>query len=44
MLRDGSYKEARQLTSHDSIMPLRRQISRLSKRITIEGYELFESG
>ena len=40
MLRDGSYKEARQLTSHDSIMPLRRQISRLGKRITIEGYEL----
>jgi DNA gyrase subunit B len=40
MMRDGSYKEARTLTSSDSIMPLRRQISRLGRRITIEGYEL----
>ena len=40
MLRNGSYKEANKLTPADSIMPLRRQISRLGKRITIEGYEL----
>jgi len=40
MLRDGSYKEARALKTSDSLMPLRRQTSRLGKRITIEGYEL----
>ncbi|MEK7102782.1 MAG: DNA topoisomerase (ATP-hydrolyzing) subunit B [Patescibacteria group bacterium] len=40
MLRDGSYKEARDLCSTDSLMPLRRQLSRLGKRITIEGYEM----
>lgn len=40
MLRDGSYKQAKDLTTQDSLMPLRRQISRLGKRITIKGYEL----
>ena len=40
MLRDGSYKRAQDLTAKDSLMPLRRQISRMGKRITIEGYEL----
>ncbi|MBI4038601.1 intein-containing DNA gyrase subunit B [Candidatus Daviesbacteria bacterium] len=40
MLRDGTYKQASNLTTSDSLMPLRRQISRLGKRITIEGYEL----
>ncbi len=40
MLRDGTYRQARQLRSSDSLMPLRRQVSRLGRRITIEGYEL----
>jgi len=40
MLSDGSYKEARYLETYDSLMPLRRQLSRLGKRITIKGYEL----
>ncbi len=40
MLRDGTYKYARELKTVDSLMPLNRQISRLGKRITIEGYEL----
>jgi DNA gyrase subunit B len=40
MLRDGSYKEAQNLTSQNSLMPFRRQLSRLGKRITIKGYEL----
>jgi len=40
MLRDGKYKKAKNLTTKDSLMPLRRQISRLGKRITIKGYEL----
>jgi DNA gyrase subunit B len=40
MLRDGSYKKAVYLTSKDSLMPLQRQLSRIGKRITIEGYEL----
>lgn len=40
MMRDGSYKKAKDLTRDDSLMPLRRQISRIGGRITIEGYEL----
>jgi len=40
MLRDGSYKEAKDLQMTDSLMPLNRQISRIGKRITIKGYEL----
>jgi len=40
MMRDGSYKEAQLLGVKDSLMPLRRQFSRMGKRITIEGYEL----
>lgn len=40
MLRDGGYKRAGELTHNDSLMPLRRQLSRLGNRITIEGYEL----
>ena len=40
MLRDGTYKQAVELKPNDSLMPLRRQISRKGKRITIEGYEL----
>ena len=40
MLRDGSYKEAKDLTIHDSLMPLRKKISRIGGRITIDGYEM----
>ncbi len=40
MLRDGSFRQAKDLHPADSLMPLRRQISRKGKRITIEGYEL----
>ncbi len=40
MLRDGSYSEAQSLRHGVSLMPLRRQLSRLGKRITITGYEL----
>ena len=40
MIRDGNYKEAHTLSTDDSLMPLRRQLSRLGKRITIKGYEL----
>ncbi|MCX6713495.1 MAG: ATP-binding protein, partial [Candidatus Vogelbacteria bacterium] len=43
MLRDGNYKEAKNLKNSDSLMPLRRQISELGKRITIKGYELVYS-
>ncbi|MBI3577265.1 intein-containing DNA gyrase subunit B [Candidatus Gottesmanbacteria bacterium] len=45
MLRDGLYKEGQHLTQADSLMPLRRQTSRIGKSITIEGYELvFDPG
>ena len=45
MLRDGSYKKAGDLKTSDSLMPLRRQLSRLGRRITIEGYEMaFDPG
>jgi len=40
MLRDGSYREAKDLQTTDSLMPLNRQISHIGKRITIKGYEL----
>lgn len=40
MTRDGGYKQAKDLTQKDSLMPLRKQISKLGKRITIKGYEL----
>ena len=40
MLRDGSYVAAKNLKSSDSLMPLKRQLSRLGNRITIKGYEL----
>jgi DNA gyrase subunit B len=39
MLRDGSYKQAKNLTPKDSLMPLRRKLSEKKGRITIEGYE-----
>ncbi len=40
MLRDGSYKRAENLTSEDSLMPLRKKLSELGNGITIEGYEM----
>ncbi|MEA2113034.1 MAG: ATP-binding protein, partial [Patescibacteria group bacterium] len=40
MLRDGEYKEAKDLKKVDSLMPLRKQLSRLDERITIKGYEM----
>ena len=40
MRRDGTYKEAVDLTPNNSLMPLRKQLSRLGRRITIKGYEL----
>ena len=40
MLRNGSYKCAKDLKTSNALMPLRRQLSRLGRRITIEGYEM----
>jgi DNA gyrase subunit B len=40
MMRDGTYKEAKNLTTLDSLMPLKRQLSKKGKRITIKDYEL----
>jgi len=40
MLRDGKYKEAKDLTIKDSLMPLNRKLSKLGGRITIDGYEM----
>ena len=40
MLKDGSYKMAKELTPDDSLMPLYRQHSKIGGRITIEGYEM----
>jgi len=39
MLRDGSYKKAKDFNINDSLMPLRRKLSEINKRITIKGYE-----
>jgi len=40
MLRDGSYKQAIDLTEEDSLMPFRKKFSKLEGRVTIEGYEM----
>ncbi|MCX5787080.1 MAG: DNA topoisomerase (ATP-hydrolyzing) subunit B [Elusimicrobia bacterium] len=40
MLRDGTYREASSLKRGESLMPLRRQLSRKGARITIDGYEM----
>ncbi|MBU2496960.1 MAG: DNA topoisomerase (ATP-hydrolyzing) subunit B [Nanoarchaeota archaeon] len=40
MLRDGSYKQAKDLTKEDSLMPFHRRISKIGGRITINGYEM----
>ncbi len=43
MLRDGNYISAENLKNSDSIMPLRRKISKIEGRITIKGYEMIYS-
>lgn len=40
MLLDKTYKEAKNLTKNDSLMPLSRKISKIGGRITIDGYEM----
>ncbi|MBI3010303.1 MAG: helix-turn-helix domain-containing protein [Candidatus Omnitrophica bacterium] len=40
MMRDGVYHPAETLQPGDSLMPLYRQLSRMGKRITIDGYEM----
>ncbi len=40
MLRDGNYKEAKDLKKEDSLMPFHKRISKIGGRITIDGYEL----
>ncbi len=40
MLRDGSFREAKNLTTYDSLMPLCRKYSAIGGWITIEGYEM----
>jgi DNA gyrase subunit B len=40
MLRNGSYKTAKDLRGEDSLMPLYRQYSKVGRGITIEGYEM----
>lgn len=41
LLRDGSYKQAQDLTADDALMPLYRKISsKKEKGITIDGYEM----
>ncbi len=40
MLRDGTYKYAKDLKNGYSLMPLHKRISRLGGRITIDGYEM----
>ena len=40
MLRNGDYAPVSELKTTDSLMPLRRQLSRKGSKITIEGYEL----
>ncbi|MCF7834206.1 MAG: intein-containing DNA gyrase subunit B [Candidatus Pacebacteria bacterium] len=40
MLRDGTYKQAKDILITDSLMPLRKKISEIGGRITIKGYEM----
>jgi len=40
MLRNGSYKKASELKRTYSLMPLRKRLSKIEGRITIEGYEM----
>ena len=40
MLRDGTYRAAKDLSPENSLMPLYRKISKIGGTITIEGYEM----
>ncbi|MBU3964486.1 intein-containing DNA gyrase subunit B [Patescibacteria group bacterium] len=40
MLRDGEYKEAKNLKHGESLMPFRKKISKIGGKITIDGYEM----
>jgi len=40
MTRDGSYVKAQDLTKEISLMPLRKRISKIGGKITIDGYEM----
>jgi len=40
MLRDGRYKQAKDLTNSNSLMPFHKKISKIGGRITIGGYEM----
>lgn len=40
MLKNKSYKKAKDLTSNDSLMPFIKKISKIGGRITIDGYEM----
>ncbi|MBS3155443.1 DNA topoisomerase (ATP-hydrolyzing) subunit B [Candidatus Woesearchaeota archaeon] len=40
MLRNREYKEARNLTKEDSLMPLNRKFSKIDGKIVINGYEM----
>jgi len=40
MLRDSSYKMAKDLSPDDSLMPLYKKLSKIENRITIKGYEM----
>jgi len=40
MLKDESYKEAKDLTNKDSLMPFHKRISKMGGKITIDGYEM----
>ncbi len=40
MLRNKTYKKAKDLKSEDSLMPLNKKISKMGGKITINGYEM----
>ncbi len=40
MLREGNYKEAKDLAKDDSLMPFHKRFSKIGGRITIDGYEM----
>lgn len=40
MLKDGAYKQAKDLVNKDSLMPLNRKLSKIAGRIIIDGYEM----
>jgi DNA gyrase subunit B len=40
MLRDGSFKEIKNVSNNQSLMPLKRKLSEVKEKITIDGYEM----